>query len=682
MLCAACKEVFFKPIFGRHVAHQPSYEALRASASKGCEICALFRLAVLQETAAQWGLSEDHASELHQSVDRESDCSALDEIGFLQSVPDENSTAFKIWLTKEDFVNPEVPVGGGFDFFSYKRNLYANSKRILNEHELSEARHSINLRFKLTPLDGGISAFVGQEVPQNLDIGVCKQWLNTCSAKHKDCELIGSRELPTRLIDVRDSQPRLVRTHGRQGQYVTLSHCWGTSTTGFQLPLTTQGNLSDRLRGTPLAGLPKLFQQVITLVRELGFGFLWIDCLCIIQDDEQDWQRECARMSSVYLNAALTVAGPGAQNADYALIKPRLDPIIAYGKLGAQSICTIENKSSTIRVRQMPDGQSEPRYVERREFPDRLSSRGWAVQERLLSTRTLYFGSQQTYFECKKATYFEDLQYPLKAHPFRKAIVDGTSSADLIETWYTLAAHYSYCNITNGNDKLPALSGLASLIAHRTSDTYCVGLWKSDLARGLSWSRAHFRDFEKNAPCSLYRATRSMPSWSWASCDHAVGWQPSWRSFLSHVSNINVTVTPIGHDPFGQVSKGELMITGKLKAAKMSIIRAGDGNSTFNDLQLLDSSSGYPIGRVYADKVLTREDSHEVWKGRPICCLLLGEYSFGWTGSKVWVGLVLDAVIDEELTCRRVGLVKGGWDDTTRNIDYFRDAEFQAIRLI
>ncbi|EUC41130.1 hypothetical protein COCMIDRAFT_61418, partial [Bipolaris oryzae ATCC 44560] len=135
-----------------------------------------------------------------------------------------------------------------------------------------------------------------------------KEWLRSCSEKHPQCSPLGDRPLPTRVIDVGDknsSRIRLVVSHGRLDRYIALSHCWGHSE-----PITTTKDNLDRHinEGVEIGDLPQTFRDAIEVVRALGFRYLWIDCLCIIQQDGEDWQREVTRMPEVYGNAAMTIA--------------------------------------------------------------------------------------------------------------------------------------------------------------------------------------------------------------------------------------------------------------------------------------------------------------------------------------------------------------------------------------
>jgi hypothetical protein len=154
-------------------------------------------------------------------------------------------------------------------------------------------------------------------------------WLKACDTTHTQCkDPFGLEEaLPTRLIDL-GSLPERVELVSENSNWretfdrgsckliesdadnrepcLALSYCWGKG-----LPLTTiRANLKKHTQegGIPFSEVPRTLQDAFFLVRYLGFRYIWVDCICIVQDDKADWQREAARMGDVYLNAYLAIA--------------------------------------------------------------------------------------------------------------------------------------------------------------------------------------------------------------------------------------------------------------------------------------------------------------------------------------------------------------------------------------
>ena len=141
-----------------------------------------------------------------------------------------------------------------------------------------------------------------------------KAWLEECSSKHEFCsppEL--NTKLPTRVINVGSTGQTvtLFEHNGTTGRYMTLSHSWGSSP---QLTTTTK-RLNEFKKGVEVSSLPKNFQDAVQITRKLGIRFLWIDSLCIIQDDPQDWERESAQMASIYRNSYLTISATASPDS-------------------------------------------------------------------------------------------------------------------------------------------------------------------------------------------------------------------------------------------------------------------------------------------------------------------------------------------------------------------------------
>ncbi|EMD68557.1 hypothetical protein COCSADRAFT_134413, partial [Bipolaris sorokiniana ND90Pr] len=120
--------------------------------------------------------------------------------------------------------------------------------------------------------------------------------------------------LPHRVLAIYTDHVKLVETKdGQTGCYVALSHCWGNPENH---PLkTTKENYTERLAGIPLEELPKTFRDAVKITKHIGVKYLWIDSLCIIQDDIEDWKQEAAKMGAVYEYARLTIAAADARDS-------------------------------------------------------------------------------------------------------------------------------------------------------------------------------------------------------------------------------------------------------------------------------------------------------------------------------------------------------------------------------
>jgi hypothetical protein len=206
--------------------------------------------------------------------------------------------------------------------------------------------------------------------------------------------------LPTRVLDVGDDKNRnLLRLYctkpADRGEYIALSHCWGKPTPRErERSCTFANNISERCGRIDFDELAETFQDAVTVTRKLGKRYLWIDSLCIIQGDREDWEREAKLMETVFSTAYCTIAATSAKG-----------PTVGF--LGGRPV------RQCIRV---PNASKNVLYF--CETVDNfrgdveegiLNQRGWVFQERALSRRIIHFSDNQTYFECGQGIHCETL---------------------------------------------------------------------------------------------------------------------------------------------------------------------------------------------------------------------------------------------------------------------------------
>ncbi|KAF2399049.1 HET-domain-containing protein [Trichodelitschia bisporula] len=221
-----------------------------------------------------------------------------------------------------------------------------------------------------------------------------KRWLHTCSSDHPECRnpLLKPNGRPTRLLDVgiRPGSARLCKTENMDPlpPYFTLSHCWG----GAEFLSLTRQNLDEFLNKIPEDRLPATFADAFTVTRQLGYRYLWIDSLCIIQANkgqvpDADWITESAVMASVYSNAVLNIAAAWGRNPTMGLFVQR-NPLPLYR-------CLYKNRLGEDRVIAACYSLSDD--------CNPLDTRGWVLQERLLASRSLSFGLDHVSWSCNRA---------------------------------------------------------------------------------------------------------------------------------------------------------------------------------------------------------------------------------------------------------------------------------------
>ena len=557
MLCTLCASLNVLQLMSEEgesigTEHQPSFTALTTSASNGCSLCSLFRATVFDTYKRVMLWSDDDV----QRYQDERDNKAI--------------TRFVIRATAVDLDKNYAPFEDGYSGIFYLRRA-PKSRNGCEEDVWEDVDEDQVLPWlSISASTNMPTRIIGREIGAHVDFDLGKHWIEECLSTHNICSQALKSDLPTRLIDVGppdgSDEPRLVMTKGQQGQYVTLSHCWGTS----KPPVTDPVTFNRYLRAIPFLSLPKTFQDAITAVRRLGYRYLWIDCFCIIQGDTKDWEIECARMAQTFRQSTVTIAGPAAGHTDAGFLRNRPAPIV--------EPCELELRNETGEVLGtatigLVDYQDSPLPGPEKDSP--LATRAWVLQERLLSPRILYFGSGKMYWECQSVDWYENLLYPWVEIAIPKVskrlLSTPMDDFNLRALWYLIVCTYSDCGLTDENDKLPALSGLASQVQKMSKDVYLAGLWKEDLITGLTWYTPSQSTYK---PKSLRRAKQKAPSWSWASCDDRVLFlnmfsRPK-EKLRIELEITDVQAEAVGYDPYGQVTFGRLKVEGILKP---SVIR-------------------------------------------------------------------------------------------------------------
>jgi hypothetical protein len=223
-----------------------------------------------------------------------------------------------------------------------------------------------------------------------------QEWLHVCDNEHGHAPNTssdsGAVQMPSRLIYVGESNEHLEDIDDpRSLRYLALSHCWGGS-----MSLTTLTSNIDQFRSEiPHKQLPLNFQEAIKVTRALNISYLWIDSLCIIQDDPEDWRREAARMGQVFSNAYCTIAATSAAASHEGFLTPRAN---------STAFATVKTPSrGLLHISEFMEDYNRDIELAR------LNTRGWVMQERALSRRTLHFTKTQVYWECGNGVHCERL---------------------------------------------------------------------------------------------------------------------------------------------------------------------------------------------------------------------------------------------------------------------------------
>jgi hypothetical protein len=391
-----------------------------------------------------------------------------------------------------------------------------------------------------------------EESPSNpKTMELMKNWVKQCN-EHSNC-VAELPPLPARVIDVGDEANgycvKLCETGGETERYICLSHCWGK----VDHFTTTKASFTMHTTNISFDKLPKSFRDAIAITRILGIRYIWIDSICICQDDGEDWERESAKMTSIYMNSYLTIAASAAKDSSIGCFLPRQPSKSVRVPYTTKQGISGELQAFLLPMRKeaLPD-----LYIETAdnigEVDHPLATRAWAVQERILPRRTLHFGKHQVYFECNEGFKGENgLHVPWRYHSiysnqrnrFGRLVTEERNPT--LALWHSMLWNYGPRLLTKPSDKLPALSGLARLLSERLDDEYVAGLWRKSLIEGLLWQGLKVRRVSK---CRA-------PSWSWASVDGipATGMHGKWEP-LAEILDCKVEMK--GKNIHGEVKSG------------------------------------------------------------------------------------------------------------------------------
>ncbi|KAK1828054.1 heterokaryon incompatibility protein-domain-containing protein [Podospora conica] len=336
-------------------------------------------------------------------------------------------------------------------------------------------------------------------------VALARGWIQACLSSHAECKRPGKPLLPTRVIEVGESDADVrifVNRDNKRDDYVALSHCWG----GAKPTVLLKSNLEAMQKRLVLdAAESKTFADAINFVRRLGIPYLWIDSLCILQDkdDLQDWKREAPKMSSVYNGATVTLSAASSMDTRGGLFP---DPSLRAKRQRIVEIPVpgISSPSSTTTIfargRQL-DPTSVAETVHSLAVPEtpNLRSRAWVLQEDQLSPRTLHFRPEELAWTCATCSRCEcRLRPSLPApHPFRADVEAASADPDAQEKaertvmfnlrWPSIVMDYTRRALTQPRDRVAALAGLATYVERCTTDTYYCGMWYEDLRFQLLW---------------------------------------------------------------------------------------------------------------------------------------------------------------------------------------------------
>ena len=359
--------------------------------------------------------------------------------------------------------------------------------------------------------------------------------------------------LPHYTIEiVTTEQVRLHESAGDREFYLTLSHRWKIDSVE---PLrTTTTNVEAHRRGIPWETLGKTFRDAITFTKYLGIKFLWIDSLCILQDDLEDWSRESKEMCNVYGNATLSIFATSPEG----LFFERRD---VWGRRSQhRTYCTTDQTGHNHGIHAVASEAQHDHDTDYSLLPDsEIFTRGWVFQEWLMCKRAIVFDIHELLWscdhskicECGGATPLRDRSIgEMNRNEYRESLRRGEQSSLL---WHSVVTQYSLTHLTFHIDRLSALSGLAKQYRADFETNYVAGCWRDGMIDTLLWYGG-----SESIPCEYV-----APTWSWASARPNVFFMTVGRGIIKDLAQVtDVSCTLATSDPTGRVNDGSLTMIG------------------------------------------------------------------------------------------------------------------------
>ncbi|KAJ4386831.1 hypothetical protein N0V93_009729 [Gnomoniopsis smithogilvyi] len=583
MLCAICLWMFHRE--APKGLHHRCFDDLRTAAQGGCKICIVL---VMRRNEFGPDSSGERTADpflTYEWYKVDSDIAESEEVYSIQF----NSAIS--WLMRD----PALP--------SNDIDVYVSETSTgVPEYYLEVIKHATD-DLESQPWKVRRECYPLKDIASNTGHGsvfdIARTWTSECEENH-DCETWNGPKdpnwIPKRLIDLTDpSALRLLERDSERpsGRYAALSHCWGPDPHFLTLSRNNIDVFRQNIRTT---NLPKSFQDAIFICSRLGIHYLWIDSLCIIQDseDQADWLLHTREMELVYANCYLNLSFlMAACPRDGAFLERNADLL--------QECCVFSDWPQITTASSDTDdgheGQDDHKGVyspvvetqlskarrltilARHDYTSSvwqgtaLSERGWVLQERLLSPRTLHFGPDRIFWECGEihsrneavpsgisGMQSDGNQFDKHTHQLFNLLHPAEVSQGiylrLFNRWVGIVRDYTMRKLTFPNkDKLVAFAAIARGFSVIFGDDYFAGHFFLNMPFDLVW-RARL-------PVESGSDERRRPTWSWTSIDTEINRDTlGEKDFDSHLILANVEDVVVDLvDPsnkYGQVRSGHI----------------------------------------------------------------------------------------------------------------------------
>ena len=363
-------------------------------------------------------------------------------------------------------------------------------------------------------------------VEDQVDLELLRSWLETCKEQHNSTYLKYNAFLPSFIPDTpKDShdpstlinqpcQPTplnkvasdLTLVDVRREclvdmpsstRYIALSYVWGGAQSFQNVMITRKDLYSPHSISVHDEEIPHTIRDAIRLTASLGENHIWVDSLCICQDDMENKMKQITNMGNIYSQALLTIVAASGSNANAGL-----PGVQAWSR---NSVQRTECVQGMILANELP-------HLEVIIQHSHWNTRGWTYQEKLLCKRYLIFSKTHIFFQCNRSVFQEDSGLrDLAIRGGRARRIRGESQP-VWDSYRRAVSEYTRRTLTDESDVVNAFQGIVSLLQLGFKGDFLFGLPETELDIALLWQPdSHIRrrvNPETKAPL--------FPSWSWA----------------------------------------------------------------------------------------------------------------------------------------------------------------------
>jgi len=391
----------------------------------------------------------------------------------------------------------------------------------------------------------------------NANISKAEDWLNFCFSRHP---LRQKRETQVTGLKLLDCQTYNVISAPANATYVALSYVWGTTTSHREDPSMEYSRVQNRD-----TKFTKTIYDATAAARALGYKYLWVDKLCIDQNNAEEKHNQISQMDSIYQSADVTIIAACGQDCHYGLpgINGTRRAFQRAVKIGQVSVF-----SSMLHPHHHVQSSKEV-------------GRGWTLQEAALSTHRLVFTNDQLYFECNSTHCSESVEPNLNLihnsngkiyQCFQSGILSTNTGRrfaglepkygfDMFRLYTSLIVQYTKRALTFEEDRPKAFAGIMAHFEKKGSHLVWGLAYHSDLrnvkedyfVQGLLW--AHQKHLSQ-APSTKLRqdstvdmtlrlpGSGSIPYWSWMAWRGEISFPLSCLMIRSQLQGVKLELGP------------------------------------------------------------------------------------------------------------------------------------------